>query len=78
MIQLYDNETGAVIGSLTEAQLELLVDRLEEESPGDQDYYVNQATVDAFEEEGLDAGLVTLLRKALGEREEMEIRWTRT
>jgi processive 1,2-diacylglycerol beta-glucosyltransferase len=34
--------------------------------------------VDGFEEEGADPALVALLRKALGEREEMEIRWTRT
>jgi len=78
MIQLHDAESGAPIGPITDAQLEFLVDRLEEESPDDRDYYINQATVDAFEQEGADAGLVALLRKALGERDEMEIRWTRT
>jgi hypothetical protein len=78
MIQLQDAESGAPIGPITDAQLEFLVDRLEEESPDDRDYYINQATVDAFEQEGADPGLVALLRKALGERDEMEIRWTRT
>jgi processive 1,2-diacylglycerol beta-glucosyltransferase len=77
MIQLYDKETGAPLGAITEAQLQFLVDRLEEESSEDQDYYVNQATVDTFEEEGAEPSLVALLRKALGEREEMEIRWAR-
>ena len=78
MIQLHDAESGAPIGPITDAQLEFLVDRLEEESPDDRDDYINQATVDAFEQEGADPGLVALLRKALGERDEMEIRWTRT
>ena len=77
MIQLYDAETGAPLGAINDAQLQFLVDRLEEESPEDRDYYINQATVDAFEEEGADPALVALLRKALGEREEMEIRWKR-
>lgn len=78
MIQLHDAESGAPIGPITDAQLQFLVDRLEEESPDDRDYYINQATVDGFEEEDADPALVALLRKALGERDEMEIRWTRT
>ena len=78
MIQLHDAESGAPIGPITDVQLQFLVDRLEEESPDDRDYYINQATVDGFEEEGADPALVALLRKALGERDEMEIRWTRT
>jgi len=78
MIQLQDAESGAPIGPITDAQLQFLIDRLEEESPDDRDYYINRETVDGFEEEGADPVLVALLRKALGEREEMEIRWTRT
>jgi processive 1,2-diacylglycerol beta-glucosyltransferase len=78
MIQLQDAESGAPIGPITDAQLQFLIDRLEEESPDDRDYYINRETVDGFEEEGADPALVALLRKALGEREEMEIRWTRT
>jgi hypothetical protein len=78
MIQLHDAESGAPIGPITDAQLQFLIDRLEEESPDDRDYYINRETVDGFEEEGADPALVALLRKALGERDEMEIRWTRT
>jgi len=78
MIRLFDKDMNAPIGAITEAQLQFLVDQLEEESPGDQDYWIDQATVDAFEEHGADAELVALLRKALGEREEMDIRWART
>ena len=36
MIDLYDNESNALIGSVTEAELQLLIDTLEEESWVDQ------------------------------------------
>jgi hypothetical protein len=78
MIQLFDKETGASIGRITEAQLQFLVDHLEEESPSDQEYYLDQPTLEAFEEAGVDAELLALLRTALGDREAMEIRWQRS
>ena len=78
MIQLYDKETGASLGAITEEQLQFLADQLEEESSEDRDYYINEPTLDAFEEAGADPALLALLPKALGEREEMEIRWARS
>jgi len=78
MVQLYDKDTGALLGSISEEQLEFLVDQLEEESIQDQDYYINSATLESFQENGADESLLRVLRQALGTREEMEIRWTRT
>ena len=78
MIELRDKDTGGVVGNITEAQLQFLVDHLEEESRDDRDYYINQTTLEVFEEEGADPELVAILRKALGSREEMEIRWSRS
>ena len=78
MIQIHDNDTGAEIGTLTEAQLQFLIDELEEESGEDQDYYINETTVDLFEEKGAEKDLVSLLRSALNGRTEMEIRWSRS
>lgn len=78
MIKVSDKDTGAAIGEISEAQLKYLQDALEEESREDQDYYINTTTVDTFEQSGADAELVKLLRRALGERREMEIRWSRT
>jgi processive 1,2-diacylglycerol beta-glucosyltransferase len=77
MIRLYDKDTGAALGSITEAHLKFLVDQLEEEDSEDKDYYINQATLDLFEQEGADRQLIATLRKALGNREDMEIRWSR-
>ena len=78
MIQLRDKETGAFVGTITEAQLQFLIDQLEEESTEDKDYYINQATLDLFEERGADADLLALLRQALDAREDIEIEWSQT
>jgi len=78
MIQLHDKDTGALIGTISEDNLKFLIDELEEESGEDQDYYINETTVDMFEEGGADKALVTLLRGALNGRAEMEIRWSRS
>lgn len=75
MIVLYDNQTGAELGRIDEAQLAFLTGSLEEESAADQDYYINAATIDLLESRGADGALVALLRQAMGGRDEMEIRW---
>lgn len=77
MIQIHDKDSGARIGTLTEKQLQFLIDQLEEESGEDQDYYINETTVELFEENGADKALIALLREALNGRTEMEIRWSR-
>ncbi|MEW6301574.1 MAG: galactosyldiacylglycerol synthase [Thermodesulfobacteriota bacterium] len=75
MVLLYDKDTGALVGGITEEQLQFLIDHLEEESAADTDYYINQATLDVFEQEGAEPGLVNLLRQALGDKEGVEIQW---
>jgi hypothetical protein len=77
MIQLYDVEQGSLLGAISEAQLQRLVDSLEEESSTDQDYYLTSATIDMLEEDGADSELVRLLRAALAGREGMDVRWAR-
>lgn len=76
MYNVYEVASGAKIGEITQAQLDFLIARLEEESATDQDYYINTVTVDLFEQAGADPALVALLRSALGGREEMDIRWS--
>jgi hypothetical protein len=77
MAKIYDEATGAVYGTITEAQLQFLIDQLEEESLEDTDYYISRDTLDMFEERGADPGLLMVLRKALADREDMDIRWSR-
>ena len=77
MITLFDNETDARLGTITDAQLAFLIRQLQEESTEDQDYYINRPTLEMFAGRGADPALLELLRAALGERDDMEIRWTR-
>ena len=76
MAKLYDTQSGNQIGTITAADLKFLIDQLEEEDTEDQDYYIDRATLDWFEEHDANPTLVTLLREALGSNEGMEIRWT--
>jgi len=77
MVRLKDLETGKEIGSITDEQFQFMVDQLEEESETDTDYYLNKTTIDMLEENGGDPQLISVLRQALGARDEMEIQWLR-
>ena len=77
MIRLHEKETGVFVGTITDAQLQFLMDQLEEESADDTDDYMDHATLDLFEEVGAEADLLALLRQALGTREGMDIVWSR-
>ena len=74
-IQLFDNESGEPIGAITRKQLDFLIDQLEEEATDDRDYHINRPTIDMLDEDHGATELVELLREALGNRDEMEIRW---
>jgi hypothetical protein len=76
MIQLRDKGTGHVLGTITRAQLDFLIEHLEEESEDDRDYYLNSTTLDALAKKSTDAGFIGLLRAALGSRPDMEIEWS--
>jgi hypothetical protein len=77
VIDLYSAATGQLIGSVTEAELQHLIDVLEEESSTDQDYYLDQATVDLLGDGRATDHLLSLLRTALGDQDGVEIRWER-
>jgi hypothetical protein len=77
MIQVHEKETGVFVGTITDAQLQFLIDQLEEESADDTDYYIDQATLELLEERGAETALVALLRQALGTRDGIEIVWSK-
>jgi processive 1,2-diacylglycerol beta-glucosyltransferase len=77
MIDLYNAATGQLLGSITEPDLQVLVDALEEESMQDRDYYIDAATIDLIADGKATEHLVNLLRAALGAREGVDIRWKR-
>jgi hypothetical protein len=77
MVQIFDADSGKPLGTLTTDQLQWLIDQLEEEGLADQDYYISGDTLDNFEDAGCPKDLLAFLRKALGSREDMDIRWER-
>jgi hypothetical protein len=77
MIDLYDAATNQLLGNITEADLKVLVDALEEEGLDDQDYYIDRATVDVIADGKATEHLLGLLRKALATGDGVDIRWQR-
>lgn len=77
MINLREKGTNRPVGGITEAQLELLVSQLEEEWLEDQDYAITPLLLQVFEAEGIDPELVSVLKNALGDNEEIEIIWSK-
>lgn len=75
MIELYNDKTGDRIGEISAKQLQFLIDYLEEESRQDKDYAITALTLDYFISLGVDQELLILLRQAMGEKEELIIRW---
>jgi len=76
-ISAYDKDTGKFLATLTEQDLQCLIDALEEETTSDQDYYIDLEVIDVLEEAGASSSLLSLLKNALGDREGFEIRWER-
>jgi hypothetical protein len=77
MIDLYNAATNQLLGSITEADLKVLVDVLEEEGINDQDYYIDTATIDVIADGKATEHLVGLLRAAVGSSDGVDIRWQR-
>jgi hypothetical protein len=76
MINLYECESNRLLGTVSDADLQALVDALEEESSDDRDYYINAETIDLLSASG-SPQLIELLRTALGSNDGIEIRWER-
>jgi len=77
MIDLYNASTNRILGSITESDLKVLVDHLEEESSQDQDYFIDSATIDVLGDGTASEHLLRLLRDAVGSGEGVDIRWKR-
>ena len=78
MITLSLKDTGAFLGAIDDADLELLVDQLEEEHAADADYFVCPETIDILAENGASAGLLAILTAAVGSSEGIEVCWSKS
>lgn len=75
MITLYRVANDQLIGSISAADRQVLIDVLEEESSEDQDYYIDAPTIDMLAEGGASEAMLNMLRLALGTAEGLDIRW---
>lgn len=76
MARLYRVDTGETIGQLTEAQLKFLVDMLEEEDEEDQEYFIDQDTLELFSDNKCDPELLAMLEGAIDDGEDgVDIAW---
>lgn len=78
MITLSLKDSGAFLGTIEDADLQTLVDMLEEEHSRDTDYYIGPETIDFLEQGGASPALVRILKAAVGDSEGVEISWKRT
>ena len=75
MYNVYDNDTDELIGALDYYQLQWLRSRLEEESMEDKDYAISSLEISLFESQGAPKELLDVLHKAIGDKDEVTIRW---
>jgi hypothetical protein len=75
VITLSLKDSGALLGTIDEADLQLLLDQLEEESEADIDYYISPATIDILAENGASAQLIALLKEAVGDTDGVDVVW---
>jgi hypothetical protein len=78
MITLRNKENNQKIGTVSEDQLQFLIDQLEEEDSKDQDYYLSRDTLELLKENGADSQLIKMLTVALGSKDDMDVIWDRS
>ena len=73
--KLYIKDTGKLLGTLTDEQLDELVDLLEEEDSEDHDYYIDKDVLAFMEEEGASEELLAMMRPHVTDDDGIEIEW---
>lgn len=67
MPKLINKDTGKVIGAVAQADVQFLIDQLEEENLRDTDYFISADTVRLLEDNGASDELLAVLRDTLVE-----------
>ena len=74
VIQLYKEHPRTyeriTLGTITEKQLDFLMENLEEEFEEDEEYLLMPDTIDFLKEQGVDRDLLAMLEKALAGTQE--------
>ena len=75
MPRLYRLDNGETIGTITDKQLQFLVDQLEEEDQDDNDYFIDRDTLELLSDNGIDPDLLAMIEKAMGDDDEIDVAW---
>ncbi|MEO7996713.1 MAG: hypothetical protein ABI852_04665 [Gemmatimonadaceae bacterium] len=76
LIDLYNKDTNAPLGSITETELQHMRNSLEVESDRDTDFYIQKDTLGVLGNDGLATEhLLQILRDAVGTSDGLEVRW---
>ena len=75
MPTLWLKNGSAPLGTIDDADLQLLRDQLEEESEEDTDYYITPMTIEFLEQNGASPDLVQILKLAVGDSEGVDVVW---
>lgn len=75
-MKLYDDQSGMLLGEVTEDDVQFLIDQLEEEYDADVAYYLTPDTVAFLRDGGARPELLAVLDRALEGKSEAEVRWS--
>ena len=75
MPQLIVVHSGRIVGEITREQIELLFKHLAADRHGDNDLYINRATLEHLNDVGVDADTIGLLAAALDDRDDVDVTW---
>ena len=75
MPRLFLKDSNRLLGAISDADVKVLIDQLEEEDMADDDYFIDGATVSILETAGASSTLVELLLGAIGDSEGIDVRW---
>ena len=75
MPRLFLQDSNRLLGEISDADVKILIDQLEEEDMADDDYFIDGATVSILEGAGASGALVQMLLGAIGDSEGIDVRW---
>jgi len=74
--RLYDVEKKTLLGTLERPQLQTLIDAYKGWGIGENDFLLLDETIEALSKKSCDPELLAFLKKVLGRRDTVEMRWT--
>ena len=77
MFKLYEKSTNKFLGEISDEEVQFLRDYMEEEDLSDVDYYINKTIFNLLKEKGMSKNLTKIIEQAMGDKDEIEIRYER-